>query len=84
MYDSPYRLSAENFKLKEDFNKERHYNELTRKNIMRDVELDIERSVRFDRMERVRNDVFQAEVAAKAFQMVQDRDKKGLKYESGK
>ena len=77
-------MSAENFKLREDFNKERHFNELTRKNMMREVELDMERGVRFERMEVVRNEVFQAQVAAKAFKLVQNKAEKGLKYENGK
>ena len=32
------RLSAENFKLKEDLSRERHHNELTRKNMLREME----------------------------------------------
>lgn len=77
------RLSAENFKLREDFNKERHFNELTRKNIMRDVELDIERGARYQRMEVVRNEVFQAEVAAKAFSLRSDPDDHRTHYTRG-
>ena len=32
------RLSAENFKLKEDLSRERHFNELERKNMLREME----------------------------------------------
>ena len=32
------RLSAENFKLREDLSREQHFNELERKNILRDME----------------------------------------------
>ncbi len=35
------RLSAENFKLREDLNKERHFNEPTRKTIVKEVEKEV-------------------------------------------
>jgi len=39
------RLSAENFKLKEDLSRERHHNELTRKNMIREMEQKMDKSV---------------------------------------
>ena len=37
------RLSAENFKLKEDLSRERHHNELTRKNMLREMEQQLDK-----------------------------------------
>ena len=61
------RLSAENFKLREDLSKERHFNELTRKNMMREVEQIIEQGSKEDKTKVIRSEVFAQEVAAKAF-----------------
>ncbi len=68
------RLSAENFKLKEDHNKEKHYNELTRKSVARDYELELARGGRVD---VIREDVFREEVIKKAHQMIQDKTESG-------
>ena len=62
------RLSAENFKLREDLSKERHFNELTRKNMMREVELTVERGAGHAKTEVIRSDVFRKEVSARAFE----------------
>lgn len=61
------RLSADNFKLREDLSKERHYNELTRKNMMREVELNVERELGHTKTAVVRTEVFNEEVANRAF-----------------
>lgn len=61
------RLSAENFKLREDLSKERHFNELTRKNMMREVELSIVRKEGHTKTKAIRSEVFDEEVAKRAF-----------------
>ncbi len=60
------RLSAENFKLREDLSKERHLNELSRKNMMSEVERSVERLAKDKDLELVRKEVFDHEVALKA------------------
>ncbi len=66
------RLSAENFKLREDLNKERHFNELTRKTIVKEVEKEVELNAKREKLELVRRSVFQEEVAERACQLVQN------------
>ena len=66
------RLSAENFKLREDLSKERHDNELTRKNIMREIEKDAGRAVVKSRTEVMESAVFKEEVSARAFELIHD------------
>ena len=61
------RLSAENFKLREDLSKERHFNELTRKNMLREVELSVERGKSLAKTRDIRAEVFDEEVAKRAF-----------------
>jgi len=64
------RLSAENFKLKEDLSRERHHNELTRKNMIREMEQKMDKSVTaLDRAD-ARLEVFEKEVTERAMQMV--------------
>jgi len=64
------RLSAENFKLKEDLSRERHHNELTRKNMIREMEQKMDKSATaLDRAD-ARLEVFEQEVAERALQMV--------------
>ena len=64
------RLSAENFKLKEDLNRERHHNELTRKNMIQELEQKMDKSVTaLDRADS-RLEVFEKEVTERAMQMV--------------
>ena len=77
------RLSAENFKLREDLNKERHFNELTRKTIIKEVEQDVELGMRRSKLELVKASVFQEEVAERAYQLVQNDPQRGLIYEKG-
>ena len=77
------RLSSENFKLKEDLNKERHHNELTRKSIIKEVEQDVEVGTRSRKLELLRASVFQEEVAERAYQLVQNDPQRGLIYERG-
>lgn len=66
------RLSAENFKLREDLSKERHDNELTRKNIMRELEKDVGHAAVKERTEEIKSVVFKEEVSARAFELIHD------------
>jgi len=77
------RLSAENFKLREDLNKERHFNELTRKTIIKEVEKEVELNAKRDKLEMVRRSVFQEEVAERAYQLVQNDPDRGTIYLKG-
>ena len=63
------RLSAENFKLREDLSKERHYNELTHKSILRDMEEIVDKNVSFQERNLAKKEVFEQEVAKRARQM---------------
>ena len=64
------RLSAENFKLKEDLSRERHHNELTRKNMIREMEQKMDKSATaLDRAD-ARLEVFEQEVNARALQLI--------------
>ena len=64
------RLSAENFKLKEDLSRERHHNELTRKNMIREMEQKMDKSATaLDRAD-ARLEVFEQEVTERALQMI--------------
>ena len=64
------RLSAENFKLKEDLSRERHHNELTCKNMIREMEQKMDKSVTaLDRAD-TRLEVFELEVTERALQMI--------------
>ena len=64
------RLSAENFKLKEDLSRERHHNELTRKNMIREMEQKMDKSATaLDRAD-ARLEVFEQEVNERAPQMI--------------
>ncbi len=77
------RLSAENFKLREDLNKERHFNELTRKTIVKEVEKEVELNAKREKLELVRRSVFQEEVAERAYQLVQNDPNRGTIYQKG-
>ena len=77
------RLSAENFKLREDLNKERHFNELTRKTIVKEVEREVELNAKREKLELVRRSVFQEEVAERAYQLVQNDPNRGSIYQKG-
>ena len=64
------RLSAENFKLKEDLSRERHHNELTRKNMIREMEQKMDKNATaLDRAD-ARLEVFEQEVNERALQMI--------------
>ena len=63
------RLSAENAKLREDLNKERQYNELTRDSIIHDIEKLVDDSVRLEEKAQAKLKVFEQEVASRARQM---------------
>ncbi len=77
------RLCAENFKLREDLNKERHFNELTRKTIVKEVEKEVELNAKREKLELVRRSVFQEEVAERAYQLVQNDPNRGTIYQKG-
>jgi hypothetical protein len=61
------RLSAENAKLREDLNKERKYNELTRANIVREIEHKVSHGVE---KSATRKDVFDMEIEERAQQFL--------------
>ena len=59
-----------NFKLKEDLSRERHHNELTRKNMIREMEQKMDKSATaLDRAD-ARLEVFEQEVTARALQLI--------------
>lgn len=64
------RLSAENFKLREDLSRERHHNELTRKNIIREIEQKVDRAVAADERMAAKMEVFHQEVQDRAYQLL--------------
>lgn len=51
------RLSAENFKLKEDLSRERHFNELERKNMLREMETQMGRKGGEEEREEAKKEV---------------------------
>ena len=63
------RLSAENFKLREDLSKERHHNELTHKSILRDMEDLVDKNVSLQERNQAKKEVFEQEVAKRARQL---------------
>lgn len=63
------RLSAENFKLREDLSKERHHNELTHKSILRDMEDLVDKNVSLQERNQAKKEVFEQEVAKRAKQL---------------
>ena len=63
------RLSAENFKLREDLSKERHHNELTHKSILRDMEDLVDKNVSLEERNLAKKEVFEQEVAKRAKQL---------------
>ena len=65
------RLSAENFKLKERLSRERHHTELTRKNMIREMEQKIDKSATALDQADARLEVFEQEMTERALQMVQ-------------
>ena len=60
------RLSAENFKLKEDLSREQHLNELERKNILREMEAREKQRKGEEEWERAKKEVLQQTIHARA------------------
>ena len=78
-------MSAENLKYREDLSKERHFNELSRKNIMKEVEQEFGKGTRPSEMVmKAQDDIFRQEVREKARELVKNDPKKGQIYERGK
>ena len=66
------RLSAENFKLREDLSRERHYNELERKNMLREMEQHLgKRTTREDRAD-AKMEVMDQEIVHRAQDIVRN------------
>ena len=66
------RLSAENFKLREDLSRERHYNELERKNMLREMEQHLgKRTSREDRAD-AKMEVMDQEIVHRAQDIVRN------------
>ena len=76
------RLSAENFKLKEDLTRERHYNEQTRKNMIREMEEKIDKSATRDERREAEREVFEQEVEVRAQLKVQQIVHQGIPHPS--
>lgn len=64
------RLSAENFKLKENLTLERHHNELTRKSMICEMEQKIDKCATAPKQEGARLEVFEERVKEKALELV--------------
>ena len=60
------RQSAENYKLREDLNKERHHNELTHKSIIRELEEVVDKMISLEERTQAKLEVFEVEVAKRA------------------
>ena len=63
------RLSAENFKLKEDLSREQHFNELERKNFLRDMEAKMGQRRGEEEREEAKKEVVQQTIHARAQQL---------------
>jgi ankyrin repeat protein len=63
------RLSAENFKLKEDLSREQHLNELDRKNILRDMEEKMRQTAGEDERDEAKKEVMQQTINEKALEL---------------
>ena len=64
------RLSAENFKLKEDLSRERHDNELTRKNMLREMEQKVDKQATLVDRADAKLEVFDQELTERAMQLI--------------
>lgn len=62
------RLSAENFKLREDLSRERHHNELTHKSIVREIEEVVDKNVSLQERAQAKLEVFEQEVVKRVKQ----------------
>ena len=72
------RLSAENFKLKEQLNQERHLSDITRQNLKREIEelkQKLERSSSVSEQAAIKEKVFEEEVTARAYQLLRKMPK---------
>ena len=63
------RLSAENFKLKEDLSRERHFNELERKNMLREMEAKIGQKGGEDERDEAKKEIMQQTINQKAIEL---------------
>lgn len=63
------RLSAENFKLREDLSKEHHHNELLHKSIVREMEDIVDKSASLEERTQAKLEAFQFEVNKRARQL---------------
>ena len=63
------RLSAENFKLKEDLSREQHFNELERKNFLQDMEAKMGQRRGEEEREEAKKEVVQQTIHARAQQL---------------
>jgi ankyrin repeat protein len=63
------RLSAENFKLKEDLSREQHFNELERKNFLRDMEAKMGQRRGEEEREQAKKEVMEQTIHARAQQL---------------
>ncbi len=78
------RLSAENFKLKEDLGRERHHNELTRKNMLREMEKKVMKSETMVDRAEAKLEVFDQELTQRALEVVQRVPRKSLRVRTTK
>ena len=75
------RLSAENFKLKEDLSREQHLNELERKNMLREMETKFGTKGGEDEMEDAKKEIREQTINEKARELattMRDPSKKGI------
>lgn len=63
------RLSAENFKLKEDLSREQHINELEKKNMLREMEAKIGEKGGVDEREEAKKEVMQLTIRQRATEL---------------
>ena len=63
------RLSAENFKLKEDLSRERHIHELERKNLLREMEARIGKKGVEDEREETKKQIMELTIHQRATQL---------------
>ena len=75
---SAQRLSAENYKLREDLSRERHNNELTRKNMLREMEQKMDKRANASDRVDAKLEVFNQEVSVRAHGLLM-RSSQGMK-----
>ena len=63
------RLSAENFKLKEDLSRERHFNELERKNLIREMEAKMGKKEGEEEREEAKKEVMEQAIVKRATEL---------------